>query len=398
MNETVKIALPPQGSVIRKLLINLMTYIYTIDSIRDVELEGNYIKLHVTSRKDFLTDLNSSLRDIGEIVGKDLENNKIRDFKIHLNDRRSFKSMLNNMATDYLFTNIVRILREANLSLESLNELEIAKSNGKGRIRIVLGSDRLALPLEVFYERYQSRYEFPKGRGGKPFDVRLSPAWFTILMAGLALSYINSFGAEYVLAFVTEDTFARVVRDPTARAIIYGSRYGILSILRDRNVPPRPHIPFVLYISSEIVKEVRDNVELLKELINIKPTLEIDRVNRTGKSFTLQERLSLDVSPFLEKMLKLDTDVLEWISRNARKCIYSLGTGAVYGKYVTLSNKIYEALIGVGDPEEAAIYAMRSIAEYEAEKATDFRKVLRYHSSKVKKFVKARKYGHESVS
>jgi len=226
----------------------------------------------------------------------------------------------------------------------------------------------MAIPQSFLYERYEARYEFLRGRGGRKIDFRASKAWMYVLFAGFAFGYCGCFDNEIITAFVPETTLLRLLRDEGLRNMISHATDGLMPTFKELNIPPRPATAYMLYSACTFIEKMGDRLKILNEVLSrANPLIEMDRV-AGFRSFTLVERISMDFGPLLKGLSMLSERSITWIRSKARRALVGFrGAPQHFGDYATLTTMLFQVLTGSRDPTELCYYALRVVAEHEIE-------------------------------
>ena len=369
MRAKLRIAFPPKGMTARRLLMNFLACL-SLESGADVRLGPDQAIVEARTEKDITDVVNTTLVKIGT----DLEGILVSkwDFPIiSRNDRDWFFPKLGKKPEKgHTFCRVtIEILKEANLSWRELSrDLGIVQSTPT---RISLGRDaNIPFPQPFLYERYQARYEFLRGRGGGKIDFRATKAWMHFLLAGFAAGYCGFFRQpdELVVAFIPEATLASVLENEGARKLIL-EEGGLFPVVRRLALPPRPAIAYMLYVACEFALTTSLTRDFIRNMVaQVSSLLEVDRISLAGQVFTLVERVSMDFSPLLNALATLHESSIRWIRGKChRALIGSRGVTEHYGDYAKLTTLLFQALMGAADPIGVCYYALREIAEHEAE-------------------------------
>ncbi|MHA1594229.1 MAG: hypothetical protein ACTSXX_05735 [Candidatus Baldrarchaeia archaeon] len=368
-----------------------------------VSLTSDCVLMEADNEDLLLIGFNNALKEAAVLLRSKLITKNgtppIRDFYVHKNDRKTLENLLGRSLdkTAQFAITIADILQSPPpLSYHDLNDLslvEIKSKRTKLSIRLGNGQKLLAVPQIMLFERFESRYEFPRGRGGGPIEVRASIPWILVLLAGFAVGYAGAYEDEALIYYITEDILRRVCEDKYFRDFLL-SQGGLIPLLTRLNVPPRPKIAYVIYTTCHVLNKMRQQSDFLRFLLETPLILEIDRI-RGWKAFTLLERFSIDMHPLLRRLSELPDKVVTWLENKAKRTLFALvygGTAAEYSHYINFITLAYEVLTGAEDPTALAYYAMRVLAEKEAEKRKDEEEKLRYlmqESYYVKEFLKS---------
>ena len=377
MSVQLKVALPPEGMTARRLLMNFLAELSLCQDL-ELSLEPDHAIIEAPSADVIEEYVNYTLQVAGQVLEDSLEEHRLVDMPINTNDRRwVFEKLGIQVPRGSKFCRVISgILKRAQLPWDELaRDLPVVEEKASV---IQLGDgvrgDLLSLPQPFLYERYQAKYEFLRGRSGDEIKFKATRAWLYVLFTGFAFGYcgnhITGKSGELVIAVVPEPTLSQVLADEGARSLII--RDGLLPTVRRLGLPPRPAIAYMLYVACEVIKALGPQAMDLELLYRI-PTalLEMDRVSSaaTAQAFTLIERISMDFAPLLRELARLDTELIEWIQRKCRKAIVGReGATSYYSDYVRLSIAIFQALSGALDPADLCYYALRVVAEHEAER------------------------------
>jgi len=400
MTAQLRVGIPPVGMNARLLTVNFIAKIFENPRIEVEILNPNIVLITADTIDQLTSAINSTIKEIGNRLGKKLEKGKIQDFFMHKNDRNTFGKLIGqNLSKGARFCEtLATALQRVNLMWNDLQKLEPAYIIEKPQ-EIILGDKDFALPMEILYERYEAKYEFLKGRGGRKIKFRGSRAWLYILLSGFALGYGGIYGNEMLQVYLSEDILSKENIEVIKLLIGEG---GVIDIITTLRVPPRPVIPYFLYITCEVLKIFREK-GLISNLLKGPSIIQIDRVS-VGRAISLIEKLVLDLSPFLERLNKLEElyehkkikrSPLKWISNKARRTITLLWQGNPgYGAYSKLMIEIYNILQGASEPIDLCYYALREVAEFEVAKLEETSpakasKYLHEEATNIEEFLKA---------
>ena len=378
MSVQLKVALPPEGMTARRLLMNFLAELSLCQDL-ELSLEPDYAIIEASSADVIEEYVNYTLWIAGQVLEDSLEEHRLVDMPIDTNDKRwIFEKKLGiQVPSGSKFCHVIsRILKRAQLPWNELTRDLLVVDEKPSMIQLGDGvkDDLISLPQPFLYERYQAKYEFLRGRSGGEIEFKATRAWLYVLFAGFAFGYcgnhITDKKGEFVIAAVPEPTLSQVLADEGVRSFII--RDGLLPTIRRLGLPPRPAIAYMLYATCEVIKALGPEAMDLELLYRIPTALiEMDRVSFDVpiKGFRLIERISMDFAPLLRELARLDTELIEWIQRKCRKAIVGReGATSYYSDYVRLSIAIFQALSGALDPADLCYYALRVVAEHEAER------------------------------
>jgi len=379
MNVKLKIPLPPEGMTARRLLMN---FLGQLAGEADVSIWNNNAVLSAPSRKDLVVAINGCMKDAGEGLKISLtrEPGRLLDFPIHINDQKwIFAKRFGKVERGFCKV-ISEILIDSDISWSELSrDLQSIDASLK-HVRLGV-KDLMAMPQPFLYERYQASYEFLRGRGGEKIEFKASRAWMYLLFAGFAVGYCGNFDNELVIAFIPESTLARMFKDEGFWNMMAGGE-GLLPTFRELNLPPRPATAYMLYFACTFAEKMWTKWHIIDEVLKReRPIIELDRVARSPQAFTLVERISLDLGSLLHGISKLSEESIGWIRRKARKTLVGFrGAPQHFGDYAMLTAMIFQVLTGSRDPTDLCYYALRVVAEHEAEQ-------LKTQEEKVRGFI-----------
>ena len=370
MTVEFKMGFPPVGMNARLLTVNFVAKLLESPYIEIARCDPDGILIRAETQNELVSAFNHAIKTIGEEFNKKLENGEIQDFFMHINDRGTFQKLTGQtVAKGARFCEtLAKVLQRVNLTWNELQKLGHMYIIEKPQ-EIILGGQELALPMEILHERYEAKYEFLKGRGGRKIKFRGSHAWLYVLLSGFALGYGGFYGNEILQVYLSENLLAEENLSILKILVAQGSVMDIITTLR---TPPRPKIPYLLYVTCKVLRMLREK-GLINEFLKGKAVLEMDRI-MVGRAVSLVEKMVLDLTSLLEKLNRIEEKVgyrgrslLSWISNKARKTIDLLRWGGPgYNAYAKLMTELYSVLQGSGDPLNLCYYALREVAEFEA--------------------------------
>jgi len=393
------IKIPFEETIVRDLIITALSKFIDIDIIDpNAKIEYNGSELIIKTETDSFFEI---LRDMfSTVLGNSdfKEKAGVRFPNIHKNDKQTLDKIFVKLGIrapngDYLsyIKSLIQwaidnIDENRDIWVDQLSRLSIKKNN------IILGDGTYTnlQPLKI------EKYEYGKGFGvfDVKYDYKLSKEWMALILAGFVISYCYYSDNEIILSPLPEFIFMEAFRNSSFREYIrtltearsvfqgfFGEKgiYGLVSKIR---LKPSPLIAYILLLGFQAYLTYYE-----KGFVSL-PQYIIIRILYGGRSFTLLERVNIDVEPVIKFAHKLinytdhHEDSLKQLIDFLR-CTIKLSTGRAgrckrdYGDYVTcykIVQKLYQAIIGSHRPDELIYLIARLSPEKSPLKSFDLLK------------------------
>lgn len=362
----VTVKLPPSGSTARSLVVDFLARVISNEKIQPPKWQEDTVILSATLKTHLEEAINGEIKELGSDLLKKIGDYSLRDFPIHINDRKMLEKLLERKIEKRSFSETVaEILQNTHLTLKDLGELSrITYKTSRNDIYIIYGSyDDLPIPQPLLTERFESSYAFMHGTGGKSLKIRGTKPWIILLLSGYALSYAGYSKDTINYIHVHEPT----LRDPELARFIASSD-GLIPHLTKLNVPLTPKTAYILYIVSDIAEKVQEQARL-EEIVKGRPfQIEFERVRRSLTTYTTIERFVADLYSILLKLLKLNKGSISWINQVSRECLFGQANPSMYSVYLHLVSSLYNTFTGSGDLIDTLYFMGRVFCEkYERE-------------------------------
>ncbi|MEM1558096.1 MAG: hypothetical protein QXL27_05635 [Candidatus Bathyarchaeia archaeon] len=362
----VTVKLPPSGSTARSLVVDFLARVIPNENIQISKWQEDTVILSAVLKAHLEDAINGEINALGrELLGK-IGDYRLRDFPIHINDRKMLEKLLERKIEKRSFSETVaEILQNTYLTFKDLEELsKIVYKTGRNDVSIIYGSyGDLPVPQPLLTERFESSYAFMHGTGGKSLKIRGTKPWIILLLSGYALSY----------AGYSKDTINYIhVHEPTLRdselARFIASSDGLIPHLTKLNVPLTPKTAYILYIASDIAEKAQEQARLEEIVKGRRFQIEFERVRRSLTTYTTIERFVADLYSILLKLLKLNKGSISWINQVSRECLFGRVDPSMYSVYLHLISLLYNTFTGSGDPIDTLYFMGRVFCEkYERE-------------------------------
>jgi hypothetical protein len=256
-----------------------------------------------------------------------------------------------------------------------IDQLSIIKVKGDN-IKLGDGKYTNLQPFKI------EKYEYGKGFGTftVKFDYKMSREWMALVLAGFSLSYGYYAGGEIILSPLPESVFIKALEDYNFKEHVkvltgegrvskafYGEK-GIYNVISKVRVRPSPVVAYILLLGLQTYLDYHE-----KGILEI-PSYNVIRILYTGKSFTMLEKIGINVEPVMKFAYKLanctnDPERVLNILINFLFCTIRLSSGKqdycsrMYGDYMTcyrITQLLYQSIVGSRRPEEL-VYLMARI-------------------------------------
>lgn|GEM_PF-5847471 len=368
MGETIEmvVKLPPNGSTARSLVLDFLARIVSNHDIQISNWREDTVTLLAPSKSHLEEAINGGINALGQELTSKIGNHRLRDFPIHINDRRMLEKLSGGRIEKGFFSETVaKILQNTYLTFKELEELSVIMyKSSRNDTSIVYGSyGDLPIPQPLLTERFESSYAFMYGTGGKSLKVRGTKPWVIVLLSGYALSYAGYLRDSINYIHVHEP----ILRDLELVRFI-ASQDGLIPQLTKLNVPLTPKTAYILYIASDIATRIQNQAKLVEIIRGRQFQIEFERVRWSLTTYTTVERFVADLHLISLKLLKLNERSISWINQVSRECLSGQMNPSMYSVYLHLISSLYNTFTGSGDPIDTLYFIGRVFCEkYERE-------------------------------
>jgi len=365
----LRIQLPPEGTLVRDLVVNALLYIADRGGWLDVELE-----LEPQQRVAVLAPSQSNVEEIFRNLYNfgaeqlDEKRNYMRRIGILRNDQTILNKLTRTNVKGMDYAEVIStFLKGAQPSFDdlsrSLPNLQFSANSLK------LGEGEYAMLNPLIPERYETGTEFWRINISRKLEVRADRTWYGLILSGFATALSGYVSDEILLTLVHEPlVWLRTRELISAFNKAFGGRanyYGRISnvIARER-LHVEPMQEFLIFLASRLSEGISEAalMEIPSTVVNF------CRLRRTETVFTMLSKQSSDMSSLLRFALRLRSKS-EYASNRlgelAQRTI-SIYHGArlregehlePYHRFFTL---LFQAIHGAYQPFEAIYFGARS--------------------------------------
>lgn len=385
MTFKLRIALPPDGTLMRNLVFTTIPVLADSEGFQDADYSDSLDEYSLFFTNEYAAEeAFEKLFQLALDVVTKKRKAKIRDRGLHRNDNQWISKLIGGQE-GYLAAanNLIEHFREefepGCLSIRSTTRSKEVYGCSNG------ATYSLIQPLKIEHYEYGSGWLKSVG-GGVKGEVRLDLNWYVLLMAGYILSYAGIIDDEMIFITPEEAWVAETIAKkqkfwiPYRKILgefgsfLYGSiekegrrGEGIVTRMASLNVPLEPKHAYLIYVASDLAISFKGRRIILKTL-----RLGFTRIAGGGRTFTLLERAEADLAPLIMKISRLyevseGGRAAECLRNIARKTLfYRRSALARYGDYHRFTSHFYEYLHQAYDPYVLIYEAARGrVGEYE---------------------------------
>jgi len=367
----------PPGLLARDLTITaLASAVNLIHMNQEVNILGDSISIEGDTK-----NLQQVLRETFDVAQKSIKRKEaLPHIKSHKNDRQVMSKVMKvirlNCEVDTYLGYAQRMcewaLKDIKYNITDWQKSLFAQSVTRSKIELGKETFSALQPFKI------EKYEYGKGFIDLKvqLDLKVDKRWMALLLAGFAIAYSGYSSSEILLSPIPEQILAKASRDLgyvnylcslTASQRILEAFHRLQQIPENLKLPPDPPHAYNLLLAIELSKIAQKSGMTVTEA----PPYMFYRILFTGKSFSLIERIMMDVSPILSFTSKLRTKALEEVEkllqctvRQSRikdnYCFNRYGDIGVCNKVTRL---LYEASIGSRKAEDVMYQLARSLPE-----------------------------------
>ena len=359
---TLIVKLPPEGTLLRDLVVTSLAYIreFGYDQNVEVSFEGSAVKISAQSRDTILDLFKGLYREAAHVA--DAKSERIR-LGILLNDQRILSRLLKREVKGLTYLDAIRDFLYAHastdLDLSSLKDVEV-RDRG-----IKLGQGNFATINPLVSERYEHGLEFWRLNYERKLEVLLNEEWYALTLAGFAFATASFIDGDLLMVYLPEHFVASEVPEKLLKAL--GEVHGphslqkkVNKIVYEEQHPAEPFSAFVLLVSLNLVKGAENSPVLYAHRYSL--PLALCKLRRANNVFTMLEKKQaelFDTLRFAARLMKEGVELVEELIRVARRTL-SLRLGAEFTIYNRFCNLLLQSIQGAYSPYEVAYYGARN--------------------------------------